>query len=188
VKTLDLVLRSDFDSATCAQKLGAEFDIDQFTLFSLSRYRGGKPIVGRIVGHEFRLHKRRYWRNDFAPVLYGRLVIWGKGTHIEAYWDTRRLQRIAIRIWTILAALIGLPIFIQTLRELMTGASLEQDNNWLGLIVPLVLVSWGLLLPHVGAALSFRDKPFIVETLQRALTALQIPVESKQRDWNSTLS
>jgi len=188
VKTIDLALRSDFDPAACVLRLSAEFDIDQLTLLSFSGYRGGKPIVGRIVGQEFRLHKRRYWHNDFAPVLYGRMIPWGKGTHIEAYWNMRRLVRISLRIWLIFVSLISAPILVQTLGELLRGASPWRGNLWVGLLVPIALPMWGLLMPHIGAALSSREKPVIVQTLQRALVATQIPLEPKYRDWDSTLS
>src|SRR5258708_26192557 len=83
---LDITLNSDYPPQLCLAKLAEHIDMDQFTLFSFSGYDGDKPILGRIAGNEFRLHKRRYWRNAFAPVLFGRVLPDSKGTAIEAYW------------------------------------------------------------------------------------------------------
>jgi hypothetical protein len=68
MKTFDLIRDSHLDTQACIENLAAICDKDEFSLFSFSGYRGVKPLIGRIVGTEFRLHKRRYWRNSFGPV------------------------------------------------------------------------------------------------------------------------
>jgi hypothetical protein len=89
-KKIDIILRSNYPPKTCLASLAEKIDIDRWTLFSLSVYGGNKPALGRIEGNEFRLHKRRYWHNSFAPVLFGRVTEDGRGTVVEAYWDTWR--------------------------------------------------------------------------------------------------
>jgi hypothetical protein len=74
MESLDLVLHSDSSPCECLAKLAEQMDLDRLTLFSFSGYRGKKPMLGRIAGNEFRLHKRRYWHNSFGPVLYGRVT------------------------------------------------------------------------------------------------------------------
>ena len=87
VKKVDIALHSDYSPETCIAKLAEQVDLDVPTLFSLSGYKGKKPILGKIAGKEFRLHKRRYWHNSFGPVLFGRVIPDGCGTLIEAYWE-----------------------------------------------------------------------------------------------------
>jgi hypothetical protein len=73
-KKLDIVLHTDYPPATSIARLAGQIDLDERTLFSFSGYKGKKPILGRIAGNEFRLHKRRYWRNSFGPVLFGQMI------------------------------------------------------------------------------------------------------------------
>jgi hypothetical protein len=73
-KKLDIVLHGDYPPTTSIARLAGQIDLDERTLFSFSGYKGKKPILGRIAGNEFRLHKRRYWRNSFGPVLFGQVI------------------------------------------------------------------------------------------------------------------
>jgi hypothetical protein len=155
MKTFDFVLRSDYSPDACLARLAEQIDIDQRTLFSLSGYRGSKPILGRIAGNEFRLHKRRSWHNSFGPVLYGRVAADGRGTTIEAYWDVLRSTRISMRIWLIFAALIGTPIFLRSVMQLLDGRTRMVGELWVGLVVPPAMILFGLLLPEWGRCLAF---------------------------------
>src|SRR5258708_21652461 len=153
MKILDVVLHSDYSPGQCLAKLAERIDIDRLTLFSLSGYRGEKPILGRIVGNEFRLHKRRYWHNSFGPVLYGRVTDDGPGAVIEAYWDILRAARISMRIWLIFAAIFGTPIFIKSVMQLVDGKTRLVGDLWVGLVVPPAMIFFGLLLPELGPCL-----------------------------------
>jgi hypothetical protein len=82
-KDPDIFLHSDFPRDACDAKIEAQIDFDRGTLLSLSGYRGTRPILGRIAGSEFRLHKRRYWHNSFGPVLFGRVITDGQGSRME---------------------------------------------------------------------------------------------------------
>src|SRR5579864_7698537 len=95
---LDITLHSDYSPNLCLAKLNEHIDADQFTVFSLSGHKGDKPILGRVAGNEFRLHKRRYWHNSFGPVLFGRMLPDFKGTTIEAYWDIWKWPRVFMRV------------------------------------------------------------------------------------------
>ena len=186
-KQLDIVLHSDYPPESCLLKLNAEMDIDHWTLFSLSGYRGEKEMLGRIVRNEFRLHKRRYWHNSSAPVLFGRVTLEGQGGLVEAYWGTWRGPRIFIRVWLGLAIIIAIPFLIGSLRDVMNGKSLARDNLWLGLVVPLALVLWGLLVPRIGAALSFHERKYAFQLLQRVLVARRDAQPPEERQWETSL-
>ncbi len=49
MKTFDCVLRSDYSPDACLARLAEQIDIDQLTLFSLSGYRGSKPILAALL-------------------------------------------------------------------------------------------------------------------------------------------
>jgi hypothetical protein len=184
---LDITLRSDYPAQLCLAKLAEHIDVDQFTLFSFSGYKGDKPILGRVVGNEFRLHKRRYWRNAFAPVLFGRVLPDFKGTAIEAYWDIWKWPRVFMKVWQGFAIVVGIPIFAASVREAIRERSLVHDNAWLGLAVPLAFVFYGLLFPRIAAALSFHERKHLIELLESALTAEPRPNQEMKRDWRTSL-
>ncbi len=184
---LDITLHSDYPPNLCLAKLAEQIDVDQFTLFSLSGYKGDKPILGRIAGNEFRLHKRRYWRNSFGPVLFGRVLPDFKGATIEAYWDIWKWPRIFMKVWLAFAIAIGIPIFLVSARDAMRERSLVSNDNWLGLAVPVILVLFGLLFPRIGAALSFHERKHAVELLKNTLMAGPRPIQEMNRKWKTSL-
>jgi hypothetical protein len=184
---LDITLHSDYPPNLCLAKLAERIDVDQFTLFSFSGYKGDKPILGRVAGNEFRLHKRRYWHNSFGPVLFGRVLPDFKGTTIEAYWDIWKWPRIFMKVWLGFAIAIGIPIFLVSARDAIRERSLVSNDNWLGLAVPVILVLFGLLFPRIGAALSFPERKHVIELLRSALMAGPRPLEEVKRNWKTSL-
>jgi hypothetical protein len=186
MKSFDIALHSDYSPGECLAKLAVQIDVDRLTLFSLSGYQGKKPILGRIVGNEFRLHKRRYWHNSFGPVFYGRVAGDGRGTTVEGYWDNIAWDRISMRIWLIFAALFGTPIFLKSVMQLLDGTTRVHEALWVGLVVPPAMILFGLLLSELGALLSFERKQ-VLEMLHRELVAGPKPVVSWERNWRSVL-
>jgi hypothetical protein len=187
MESFDLVLHSDYLPSECLAKLTEQIDVDRLTLFSFSGYQGKKPILGRIAGNEFRLHKRRYWHNSFGPVLYGRVAGDERGTTIEAYWDILRATRISTRIWLLFAALIGTPLFVKSLVQLLDAKTHATGESWVGLVVPPAMILFGLLLPELGALLSFHERKQVLEMLHRVLVAGPKPIASWERNWRSVL-
>lgn len=177
-RKLDILLRSEFTSATCLAKLAEQIDIDRWTLFSFSGYKGSKEILGRIEGNEFRLHRRRYWHNSFGPVLFGRITDDGKGARIEAYWDTWLGPRVFMQAWLGFAVIVGTIIFFSSITEAIHSRSVAHDNLWLGLVVPPMLVLFGFLFPRIGAVLSAHEKKYVVRLLEMTLLAERLPVSS----------
>jgi hypothetical protein len=186
-KKVDIDLHSDYSPETCLAKLQEQIDVDQRTLFSFSGYKGKKPIVGRIAGNEFRLHKRRYWHNSFGPVLFGRMTTDGRGTLIEAYWEMWKSVRIFMRIWLGLVVLFSAPIFPSALRCAMGGKCMVQGDYWVGVIVPPAMILFGILLPQFGSALGFHERKHIVELLERTLVAGSAAIQNRERNWDSSL-
>lgn len=186
-RKLDITLHSDYPPQLCLAKLAEQIDVDQFTLFSFSGYKGNKPILGRVAGNEFRLHKRRYWHNSFGPVLLGRVLPDFKGTTIEAYWDIWKWPRVFMRVWLGFAIAVGIPIFLASARDAIRDRSLVSNDNWLGLAVPLILVLFGLLFPRIGAALSFHERKHVIKLLEGALMAAPKPVQEMNRKWKTAV-
>jgi len=183
---LSVILRTDYSPESSRARISEQMDLDRRAIFSLSGYQGKNRVLGRFLDFEFRLHKRRYWRNDFAPVLYGRLVAESRGTLVEMYWGIQRWPRIFMRIWLTFAALIGVPMFVVSLWQLMTGKQAVKGDLYINLLVPPGMLLFGMMLPRVGMALGFREKRFLVEFLERVLVAGRLEGEEPAKTWESS--
>jgi hypothetical protein len=166
-----LVFHSALAPAAFRETVSRTIDQKQWTLFSLSGFRGERPLLGEIGEDTFRLRKRRYYRNDFARQFYGRFMPEQGGTRIEAYFDTPRVTRYFMRVWLAGAALIGTPIFIMTALDVFTDSHNMNGDLWVGLVVPPALIFWGIVLPIISRLFSRSEELFILQYVQATLAA-----------------
>jgi hypothetical protein len=165
------VLHSALAPTSVGDVLRRSIDEEHWTLFSLSGYRGNRPLLGEVGENTFRMQKRRYSRNDFAGQFYARFAPEPGGTRIEGYFDAPRWARYFMRIWLAFAVLVGTPIFVGTVVDMATGSHYTSGDKWVGLLVPPALVLVGTVLPKVGRLLGKADRRFIIEHIQSTLTA-----------------
>ena len=169
--TLPIVLHSMLAPAALADALRRSIDEEQRTLFSLSGYRGSCSVLGEVTESTFRLQRRRYWRNDFAPHLYGRFQPETGGSRIEVHFDVSRWVKTFMKIWLAGAVLLGAPIFVLSALDLLTGSHHTTGDVWVGLIVPPALILWGFVLPKLGRLFGRGDERFLLEFSQQILVA-----------------
>ena len=172
------VFHSTISPQSVVDVLSHSIDREHWTLYSLSGYKGSRPILGQVEENTFRLRKRRYSRNDFAGDFYGRFEPEQGGTRIEGYFDMPRWAKYFMRIWLAGAVLIGTPIFVGTLLDIATYGDYMTDNKWVGLVVPPALVLYGTVLPSLGRLLGKRDRQFILRHIQNTLAARLEPGET----------
>jgi hypothetical protein len=153
-----------------ADALRRSIDPEHLTLFSLSGYRGDRPILGEVGKDTFRLQKRRYSRNDFAGHFYGTFASELRGTRIEGYFAPPRWARYFMRVWLAFAVLCGVPLFVASLRDVLSGHSALGDA-WVGLVVPPVLIFVGTGLPILTRRFGRSDRRFMAEFVQHAAAA-----------------
>jgi hypothetical protein len=165
------VLHSALAPNAVADALRRSIDEKCWTLFSLSGYQGTRPLLGTVGEDTFTVQKRRYSRNDFAGHLFARFKPEASGTRIEAYFDAPPWARRFMRIWLAGAVLIGAPIFAGTVIDMITGSHYTSGDNWVGLLVPPVLVLYGIFFPTVGRLFGKADRRFILEQVQSILAA-----------------
>lgn len=165
------VLHSAVAPYSVAEALRRSIDEEHWTFFSLSGFRGNRPLLGEVGENTFRIQKRRYSRNDFAGHFYGRFEPEPGGTRIEGYFDAPRWARYLMRIWLAGAVLIGTPIFVETLMDISTGSHHMTGDLWVGIIVPPALVLFGTVLPKFSRRLGKKDRKFILEHIQQTLAA-----------------
>jgi hypothetical protein len=77
-----------------------------------------------------------------------------------------------MRIWLAFAVLVGTPIFVGTVIDIVTGSHYMSGDKWVGLlVVPPGLVLFGTVLPKVGRLLGKSNERFILEHVQNTLAA-----------------
>jgi len=166
-----IILHSTLTPTALADALRRSIDEERRTLFSLSGYRGSCSVLGEVAENTFRLQRRRYWRNDFAPHLYGRFRLEAGGSRIEAHFDVSRWVRTFMKIWLAGAALLGAPIFVLSALDVLTGSHHTTGDIRVGLIVPPALVLWGFALPRLGRLFGRGDERFLLEFVQQTVAA-----------------
>ena len=165
------VLHSALTPNAVVDALRSSIDEERWTIFSMSGYRGNRPLLGEVGQNTFRLQKRKYYRNDFAGQFYARFMPEPGGTRIEGYFDAQRWAKYFMRIWLAFAVLVGTPIFVGTVIDIVTGSHYMSGDKWVGLLVPPGLVLFGTVLPKVGRLLGKSNERFILEHVQNTLAA-----------------
>jgi hypothetical protein len=151
--------------------LRRSIDEERRTLFSLSGFKGSCPVLGEVGESAFRLQRRRYWRNDFAPHLYAKFQTDTGGTRIDAHFDLSSWVKTFMRIWLCGVVLIGGPIFVLSALDKLTGSHYTTGDSLVGLIVPPAMIVTGLLAPKMGRFLASSDEGFLLGFIQRTLAA-----------------
>ncbi len=164
------VLHSPLTPSAVAHALRRSIDELRWTPFSLSGYKGELPLLGEVGDNTFQVQERKYYRNDFAGRFYGRFAPELGGTRIEGYFDYPRWARYFMRIWLGFAVLVGTPIFVETLRGVITNSDYTSDKR-VGLIVPPALVLFGTVLPKFGRLLGKSDERFMLKHIQNTFAA-----------------
>jgi hypothetical protein len=167
VKKLDVLLQTDYPPEVCMQRLYETIDAQRRAFFSPSAYQGNRAVVGILHPPEFRLQKRGYGRNDFAPVLYGKMIAAGEGTRIEGFFDMRYSTRLFMRFWLVLVAIFG----VLVVHSFWFAPGSARGNSAMSLLLPAAMLFYGWLLPRLGSYLSFGERAFLTEFLERNLVA-----------------
>lgn len=164
-KTEPIVLQSSLGIDECLKRIQDSADPGKRTLFSLSGYAGSKPLLVRFEGNQFKLWKRRYYRNDFSPYFYGSVSPDNHGTRIEGHFDMDRWVKIFMGIWLGFVALSVLPVAAVSLSHP------DRENAWVGVAIPLGLLAFGFVMPKFGRWLGRNEEKYIREFLQTTLLA-----------------
>jgi len=137
----------------------------------MSGYKGDRPVLGEVFGETFRIQKRRYWRNDFAPHFFGTLHWEPGGTRIEGRFDISPWVKGFMRFWIGFVAVVGGMIFVLSVLDLTTRSHFISGDLWIGIIAPPGMLAFGFILPRIGRLLGEGDERFIIDYIQHALAA-----------------
>jgi len=164
-------LRTDLSPDECLRRLREAADPPQFGPFSLSGYKGSKPVIAKLTGTKIKLWKRRYYKNSFAPFFFGALVPQGAGTRIEGHFGMDPFVKVFLAFW------LG-AVFLGAVAALTARFSQGIPSGDLAaIVIPFAMILFGLALPRFGQWLGRSEKKDLLEFLQTALATQPIEAE-----------
>ena len=163
---LEMRLRARIPIEECKARLASGVDEERLA-FSWSGYAGSRPIVGKFRDASFRLQKRRYYHNSFAPFFYGQFIPSGRETLIEGEFRIRRAVKVSMTVWFSLLAVLSVALLVQ---EVSRRGGFKAD--WpLVLLIPAGMVVFGVALIKFGQWLGRTEERAIVAFLKSTLEA-----------------
>lgn len=156
------IFQTNLSVDQCLDRISTIADSARFTIFSLSSYVGSKPLLATIKGRDVTIWKRIYYRNDFRPYFYGRVVPEPNGARLEGHFGMNRWAKIFMAVWIGIVVATTLPMLIQFFKD--TGVR-ERTLD----LTPLYMLAFGFLLPKFGRWIGRGQERFIVEQLEKAL-------------------
>jgi hypothetical protein len=127
---------------------------------------GTKSVVGRVSGRSVRLRKRIYYRNSFQTFLTGTLEPHGEGSAFRGTASMHPFVTAFVIVWFAGVVLIGGAVFVAAIRRLVVG-----EGEPVGLIVPPLMVVFGVFMVCFGRYLARGEERFLVAFVAEVLGA-----------------
>jgi hypothetical protein len=170
--TFDLL--SPLPLAECVRRLRAATD-------GMWAIAGSKPVLGAVNDKAVRLRLRTYYRHSSQVWLSGKFTQEDGQTLFHGTVGLHPFVRIVLEYWVAAVFLGGGVVFVRTLRLLFTDyiladhvASALPPGIWLGIIVPPLLLGFGLILLVFGDRFSSDDPRILIEFLARTIDAREV--------------
>ena len=161
-----MMLRTRIPIHECKTRLASAVDAERLAL-SMSGYAGSKPILGKLRDATFRLQKRRYYRNSFAPFFFGRFVASAGGTFIEGNFRMHLFVRVFMMFWFSFLAVFAVMALV-----LPSGGQPEAPWGKAPLLLGAVaMAAFGVGLVKFGGWLGHGEERAIVDFLKSTLEA-----------------
>jgi hypothetical protein len=160
------VLESPLTPKECVQQLRTSIADRGMGLISFGDFDSNQLFYGRIIGNEIELRKRKafFFRNEYAPRLFAKLIASPQGTRIEGYFglDTRPAMVISI-----LGAIIISLFFRQSHGR-------QNGNALVGWFFGLLFLAQGFLMPRALYFVAFDHEQELMDFVKGALGASEI--------------
>jgi hypothetical protein len=140
---------------------------------------GSKPVLGSVGDTAVRLRKRTYYRHSSQVWLSGQFAQENGRTRFHGTVGLHPFVRTCLEYWVAAVLLGGGAVFVRTLRLLFAGHLLLNDGAlpptfWLGIIVPPLLLGFGVILLVFGDRFSSDEPRFLIEFLARTIEAKEV--------------
>jgi hypothetical protein len=175
--TFDLI--SPLPIAECIRRLRAATD----SSFAMA---GSKPVLGMVRETAIQLRRRSYYRHGSQCWLSGKFTEDRGRTRLHCTAGMHPFVRVFLGYWVACIFVGGGAIFVHTLRTIGGAQDPLPQNLWLGLIVPPLLLGFGLVLLVIGNT-NFGDDPrFLVEFVARTIEGKEVWYRGGDKDSQDT--
>ncbi|MBL4938582.1 hypothetical protein JK636_23030 [Clostridium sp. YIM B02515] len=114
------------------------------------------------------------YRNSFSRIFYGEFMKKENGTIIQGSFSMSAFVKVFITIWFSGVISIGGLIFLVSFSDVFLGTSFSEGSPVLGMIIPFILLIFGILIVKLGIRLSKNAEEYILELIKRTLNAKEI--------------
>lgn len=132
---------------------------------------GSKPVIGKVSESSLRLRRRIRYGNSFQTFLTATMRPEFGGTVISGECAMHPLVRIFNAVWFGIVALFGGTLFLVTGWNALYGSTGPSREALWGMLVPLVLLTFGIGLVRLGRYLARSDPQFLMDFLIQTLDA-----------------
>jgi|SRR6185369_6269695 len=155
----------------CASLLRAAIDSEWSAAFTLLPPANAKPVIGKASESKLRLRKRIGYRNSFQSHLRASMQRSAEGTAISGKVGVNPFVPVTMAIWFGMVTAIGGAAFFRTVSAMRSGAGNLKPNAWIGLVGPLTMVTFGVVVAGVGLYGARDEARFLTDFLVTTLNA-----------------
>jgi hypothetical protein len=166
---------TDMKAAACGDLLAETIHTEHIPHFSLPMFAGNKTVLGKVWDNRFRIRRRCFVQNSFAPLFHGEIEAGKNKTTIQGQFKMHFIPRIFMILWVGGALCAGLYFIIVGLLDLTTGSHhvTEHDPRVVTLLGPVIIAV------VIGLFRFFRwwgrqDEIFLVEFLEKIFEAREV--------------
>ena len=155
----------------CASLLTAAIDSEWSAAFTLFPSAGAKPVIGKASETKLRLRKRIGYRNSFQSHLRASMQRSAEGTVISGTAGMNPFVPVIMGIWFAGVILIGGAASFRTVSSMFSGAGDLHPNAWIGIVGPLTMVTFGVVIVGIGLYGARDEARFLTDFLVTTLNA-----------------
>lgn len=138
-------------------------------------------IIGKFSGDNFRLRQKKSYNNSFAPFFFGKLSQTSSGTEISGKFRMHPFVVAFMALWLGMVVVIGGTLCVVSLGEIVTGRipPNQHGNVWLGVLIPMIMLIFGIALVSLGKWLGKRDEAAMTRFLQETFAAEKAAIDPR---------
>ena len=130
---------------------------------------GSKPVVGRVSRGRFTGYKRIIYGNSFRTFVWADVNPGSRGTVLTLRVGMSRFVIPFMAFWFTGVILIGGSASVMAVKDFLEGNS--NNGEWIALIVPPLMIAFGVALVAFGRWLGRNERPFLIEFIKSTLSA-----------------
>ena len=133
------------------------------------KFFGNRPVIGWLRNNKFTGYRRIYYGNSFRTRVLALFEDNGNGSRIVLRFGVNPFAQAFMAFWFTGVLGIGGTIFIFGLQAAISGS--EPVGNWISLVVPPLMVAFGIGFYKFGRWLARNEQAFLLDFIMTTLKA-----------------